>query len=344
MKKILCVLGLFIVLHANAQFVGTPYLTTTTTTTDSRLVLDQLGVNPSFAFSTRKLRTDYLGFAIRLRRSTDNAQVDVTFDTNGIISDNSDAKIAVSGTSGLAVNTILTLSSFRGAATLFVTIWYDQGANGYHGVQPTTGRQPVFSLGVAGLTNQYASLLFTGTAKHNVTVNQAMPVLLGSGLRGSVMMLAKVQAGVTTSNSFGHSDSADNNKRWSAHMNWPTDNNYMYTDLGSSTGGTRSFLNDATVGFNKYKQYTIVRNTDSKIVRVSGIDRNNITSALTPTSVTWSAGSTFGVGLTTGSLDTGFNQNGFTGNISEFILFPEPLTTGQYWFTENNQILFWGAY
>lgn len=341
MKKVIVFLIILFQTLSYSQVVGTPYITPPVEM--KRLILDQVSVTPSFAFSTRKLRTDYLGFAIRLRRSTDNAQVDVSFDTNGIISANSVAKIAVSGTSGLAVNTTLTLSTFRGAATLFVTIWYDQGANGYNGVQTTTARQPVFSLGVAGLTNQYASLVFTGTSKHNVTVNQTLPVLLGSGLRGSLMMLAKVQAGVTTNNSFGYSDISDNNKRWSAHINWPSDNNYTYTDFGSSSDVSRNFLNDATVGFNKLKQYTMIRSTTNKTVKVSGITRqNNI--ALGVQSVTWSAGSTFGVGLTTGSLDTGLNQNGFTGNIPEFILFPEPLTVAQYSLLENNQILFWGAY
>ena len=339
MKKIVLVLFLFSQLIAKAQFVGTPYIIPI----DNRPVLDQVGVTPSFAFSTRKLREDYAGFAVRIRRSSDNAEADVSFDTNGIISDNSDAKIAVSGTSGLAVNSTQTLLSFRGAATLFVTIWYDQGANGYHGVQTTTARQPVFSLGVAGLTNQYASLVFTGTSKHNVTVNQTLPVLLGSGLRGSIMMLAKVQAGVSTNNSFGYSDTSDNNKRWSAHMNWPSDNNYTYTDFGSSSDVSRNFLNDATVGFNKLKQYTMIRSTTNKTVKMSGITRqNNI--ALGVQSVTWSAGSTFGVGLTTGALDTSFNQNGFTGNIPEFILFPEALSISQYSVFENNQIVFWGCY
>jgi hypothetical protein len=177
-----------------------------------------------------------------------------------------------------------------------------------------------------------------------VTVNQTLPVLLGSGLRGSVIMIGRVQAGVSTNNSFGYSDTADNNRRWSAHMNWPDNNNSMYTDLGSSSGGIRSFLNDATVGFNKYKQYTIVRDTNSKTVRVSGIDKNTVINTLTPTSVTWSANSTFGVGLTSGALDTSFGQNGFTGNIPEFILYPEPLTPVQYNLIEFNQLNFWGAY
>jgi hypothetical protein len=336
MKKIVFV---FLLLQhvVNAQFVGTPYIIPI----ETRPVLDQVGVTPSFAFSTRKLREAYTGFAVRIRRSSDNAQADVAFDTNNVVSDNSTLTVAVAG-GGLAVGNTLDLASFRSGSTLSVTIWYDQGTNGYNGVQNTVARQPVFNMASAGASNQYATLTFTGTNKTNVTVNQTLPVLLGSGLRGSVMMLARVQAGVTTNNSFGHSDIADNNKRWSAHMNWPSDNN-MYTDLGASSGGTRNFLNDATVGFNKYKQYTIVRDSNSKTVRVSGINKNNVIN-LTPTSVTWSAGSTFGVGLTTGSLDTGFNQNGFTGNIPEFILFPQPLSTSEYWTLENNQIMFWGAY
>ena len=324
-----------------SQVVGTPYITPPVQL--QRLILDQVGVTPSFAFSTRKLREGYTGFAVRIRRSSDNAQADVAFDTNNVVSDNSILTVAVAG-GGLAVDNTLTLASFRsGGSTLFVTIWYDQGINGYHGTQNTTSRQPVFSLGVAGSTNQYASLVFTGTAKHNVTVNQTMPVLLGSGLRGSVMMLARIQAGVTSNNSFGHSDIADNNKRWSAHMNWPDNNSYTYTDFGSSTDASRNFLNDATVGFNKLKQYIMIRSTTNKTVKVSGITRqNNI--ALSVQSITWSAGSTFGIGLTTGALDTSFNQNGFTGNIPEFILFPEPLSQSQYSTLENNQILFWGAF
>jgi hypothetical protein len=310
--------------------------------TSKKYPLDIITQKPSFAFSSRKLRSTYTGFAIRLRRSVDNAQADISFDASDIVSDNSVAKIAVSGTSGLAVNSTLTLASFRSGNTLSVSIWYDQSTNAYNGVQNTVARQPAYSLGVAGATNQYPSLVFTGTSKHNVTVNQTLPTLLGSGLRGSVMMLARVLAGTATNNSFGYSDISDNTKRWSAHMNWPSDNN-MYTDLGNSTGESRNFLNNATIGFGKYKQYTITRSTTNKTVRVSGVMINNNV-ALSLQSVTWSAGTTFGVGLTTGSLDTGFNQNGFTGNIPEFILYPEALTPVQYNLIESDQLGFWGAY
>ena len=306
-------------------------------------VLDLIAQKPSFAFSSRKLRRDYTGFALRVRRSGDNAQADLSFDVNDVVSDNSTVTIAVAGTSGLVVNSTMTLASFRSGRTLNVSIWYDQSTNAYNGVQTTTSRQPLYSMGVAGASNQYPSLAFTGTSKHNVTVNQTLPTLLGSGLRGSVMLLARILASTTNNNSFGHSDISDNNKRWSAHMNWPSDNN-MYTDLGNSTGESRNFLNNATIGFGLYKQYTITRSTTNKTVRVSGVMINNNV-ALSLQSVTWSAGSNFGVGLTTGSLDASpFFQNGFTGNIPEFILYPEALTPGQYNLIELNQLSFWGAY
>jgi len=336
--KIALLFVMLLVAHSiAAQVVGTPYIIPA----DNRPILDQIGTTPSFAFSTRKLRAAYSGPALRLRRATDNSQVDVAFDTNGVVSGNSIVTLVVAGSSGAVLGTTATLTAYKGTNPLYVTIWYDQGTNGFHGTQNTTTRQPEFSLNIVGPSNVYSSLVFTGASKHNVTVNQTLPILLGSGLRGSIMMLATVKNGVSTNNSFGHSDVNDNNKRWSAHMNWPADNR-MYTDFGSSSDLNRNFLNDTSVGLNAFKQYTMIRNTTNKIERVSGIDRNN--SAQNTQSISWSAGSNFGVGLTTGSLDTVYGQNGFTGNIPEFILFPEPLSASQYNTIEYNQISFWGAY
>ncbi len=338
MKKGLLFFILFVKsIETCAQMVGTPYVLSI----DTRPILDQIGITPSFAFSTRKLRGAYNGPAVRLRRTSDNSEVDVAFDANGVVSGNSIVTLVVAGSSGVALGTTATLNAYQGTNQLVVTIWYDQGANGFNGVQTTTTRQPLFTLASAGATNQYASLQFTGTSKHCVVVSQNLNVLLTSGIRGSVFTIAKILNGTSTNNSFGHSDTGSNLIRWSAHMNWPDGQNQMYTDLGSQEG-TRSFLNDATVGLNKYKQYSIVRLSNSKIVRVSGINKNN--SALTKTSQTWNSNSTFGVGLTTGSLDISFNQNGFTGNISEFILYNTDLSDYQYQTYEYNQLGFWGSY
>lgn len=334
MKKIIFFLLSFIPTLVNAQVVGTPYITLPVVL--ERPILDQIGATPSFAFSTRKLRDGYNGFAVRVRRSTDNAQVDVSFDTNGIISDNSTVKIAVSGTSGLAVNSTLTLASFRSGATLYVTIWYDQGANGYHAVQATVAKQPVFSMASAGGGNQYASLLFSGLSNpQSVIVDKSMEILLGNvtagmGLRGTLAFIAK-----TTSNSeqfsFGYSTGSI---RWSAHINWSDGN--CYVDLGTSTDGVRAFSNGTRV--NLYKNYMFIRGNNFKTMRASGISLLNNGAMGNNAGL---SGGAFGVGNAVVSPTA--STIGFTGNIPEFILFPEPLTVAQYWLLENNQIIFWGA-
>ena len=62
------------------------------------------------AYSLRKLRTAYTGSAIRVRRSSDNAETDIGFNGSG----------------GLDTTTLLT---FCGVNTGIVVTWYDQSGN-----------------------------------------------------------------------------------------------------------------------------------------------------------------------------------------------------------------------
>lgn len=338
MKYKLAIVLLFFISILNAQFVGTPYIIPI----DSRPVLDQVGASPSFAFSTRKLREGYTGFAVRIRRSSDNAEADVAFDSNDIVSDNSTVTIAVAGTSGLAQSSTMTLATFRSGKTLNVSIWYDQSGTVYgtgtgNGIQATATRQPVFDMASAGASNQYASVLFSGLSNpQSVIVNQTMQTLLGNvtagmGLRGTLSMIAK-----TTSNSeqfsFGYSSGST---RWSAHMNWSDGN--CYVDLGTSTDSYRAFANGSRV--NNYKNYILIRGNNFKTMRASGTSQLNNGTMSNNSGL---SGGSFGVGNAVVSPTA--SSVGFSGNIPEFILFPEPLTVSQYSLMENNQISFWGAY
>jgi hypothetical protein len=74
------------------------------------------------AYSLRKLRTAYTGFAIRVRRSSDNTEMDI-----GFVNDYVDSS---------------TISTFCGSGNGFVTTWYDQSGNGKNGLQTTTANQP----------------------------------------------------------------------------------------------------------------------------------------------------------------------------------------------------------
>jgi hypothetical protein len=77
--------------------------------------------NASVAYSLRQLRTAYTGAAIRVRRSSDNAEQDINF-------------------VGANLDTA-SLLTFCGAGNGFVTTWYDQSGNARNATQTTAGRQ-----------------------------------------------------------------------------------------------------------------------------------------------------------------------------------------------------------
>jgi len=84
------------------------------------------------AFSLRKTIPDYNGNAIRVRRSSDNAETNIGF---------------VSGVLDTA-----TLVSFVGAGTGYVTIWYNQSGNSVNLTQTNTALQPTIIK--AGVLNE----------------------------------------------------------------------------------------------------------------------------------------------------------------------------------------------
>ena len=85
------------------------------------LLLD-LYPNAAAAYSLRKLRTAYTGSAIRVRRSSDNAEQDI-----GFVSGNLDTTA---------------LTTFCGAGNGFVTTWYDQSGNLRNATQTSATFQP----------------------------------------------------------------------------------------------------------------------------------------------------------------------------------------------------------
>ncbi len=86
-------------------------------------MLDKVQRIPAAAFSLRKLRDGYTGSAIRVRRSSDNAEQDIGFDANGNLN-----------TTGL--------TSFVGSNSAFIVTWYDQSGNGINLTQTTAANQP----------------------------------------------------------------------------------------------------------------------------------------------------------------------------------------------------------
>jgi len=109
------------------------------------------------AYSVRLLKSDYTGNAIRVRRSSDNAESDIGFSSGNL--DTSALTSFCSGTNG------------------FVTTWYDQSGNARDVIQTTAANQPqIVSSGSVINVNTKPSVKFDGTddflSKLSVTINQ----------------------------------------------------------------------------------------------------------------------------------------------------------------------------
>jgi hypothetical protein len=97
------------------------------------------------AYSVRLLKSDYTGSAIRVRRSSDNAEQNIGFTALGNLDTTA-------------------LTSFCGAGNGFVTTWYDQSGSGVNATQTTAANQPqIVSSGSVITENSKPTLQFDGT-------------------------------------------------------------------------------------------------------------------------------------------------------------------------------------
>jgi hypothetical protein len=102
--------------------LDTVSLSTFTNPTDTGKLLDSYS-GASVAYSLRKLSATWSGSAIRVRRSSDNAEQNIGFDASGNLDTTS-------------------LLSFVGSGNGFVTIWYDQSGSSNNAFQTTPSAQP----------------------------------------------------------------------------------------------------------------------------------------------------------------------------------------------------------
>jgi hypothetical protein len=93
------------------------------------------------AYSLRKIKADYSGHCIEVRRSSDNTTQNIGF--SGVDLDES------------------ALTTFVGAGDGFVKTWYDQSGNDNHAIQNTTANQPlIVSSGTVRKVNSKPSVYF----------------------------------------------------------------------------------------------------------------------------------------------------------------------------------------
>jgi len=113
----------FRVAGVNCSGVGT-YSATMTAVTLATLMLDTLSVPVALAYSaSRRLKSTWTGALIRVRRSSDNTEMDIGF-------------------TGANVLDTATLLAFAGTGSAYVKTEYEQGGSGNHATQADVTRQP----------------------------------------------------------------------------------------------------------------------------------------------------------------------------------------------------------
>lgn len=121
------------------------------------------------AYSTRRVRTAYAGPCMRVRRSSDNAEQDIGFTAAGDLD-------------------TVALLAFTGAASGFVTTWYDQSLNARHATQTTAGLQPrIVNAGTVHTLNERATV-------DQVTTNGRLNIPAFSGMTSAIVSAVYAQA------------------------------------------------------------------------------------------------------------------------------------------------------
>lgn len=105
-------------------------------------ILNQLSVSSAAAYSLRLLNSNYTGNCIRVRRSSDNTELNIGF-VNGLLD-------------------FAKLLTFVGSGSGFITTWYDQSGNGRNAIQTVLSNQPrIVNSGALDVVNNKSTVTFS---------------------------------------------------------------------------------------------------------------------------------------------------------------------------------------
>jgi hypothetical protein len=121
------------------------------------------------AYSLRKVKASYSGDAVRIRRSSDDIEVDVAFDSDNKVSASSAITNIAEQGGEIGSTTATTLGDFISGTDAFVHTWYDQaGVN--NAVQETAANQPKIAESGALLDGIKFSSASDGTSANHLDI------------------------------------------------------------------------------------------------------------------------------------------------------------------------------
>lgn len=124
----------------------------------NKLPLDVYNTNPIGAYGLRKLRTNWTGNCIRIRRASDNSEINVGFTSTGV------------------VNTS-TIASHCSGTTGYIVTWYDQSGAGNNATQVTAAQQMIiYQSGAVPTINGKPAALSTGIMGYLISKTSSVQI------------------------------------------------------------------------------------------------------------------------------------------------------------------------
>jgi hypothetical protein len=283
-------------------------------TVSTPLLLD-LVTGAGAAYSLRKVKSGYSGNAIRVRRSSDNAEADIGFDSSGNL------------------NTTALLAHV-GAGNGFVTTWYDQSGNARDISHSTASAQPrIVNAGAIDTQNSKPSILFNGTSQY---LFDTSPFMYAAGAASYLTVLSQS----ATTNRFicteGSSASANQSYR------------IMGSDGGTGSNIQFAVINDAGTNLINSALGGTTGTYNSTLNQVGVVDTGSgvtgYLNAVAGTGASYTRSGTltldrFAIGCVIRPVPGGF----FNGSISEVIIHPSALSTPNRQTIEANQKTYFGT-
>lgn len=259
----------------------------------SALLLDTYATGLVAAYSTRKIRTAYTGNCVRIRRSSDNTELNIGF---------------VAGKVDTA-----TMATFVGSNSAYVVTWFDQSGNGYNLTQATPSQQPrIVNSGsniVLGASLEVALSFAQSSSQYLETTANAV------SLGGSTLSAGGV---------LQHSNGAGNNERIFSFVANGQSNDYANTASRLIMGrdSNQLQLNTIVNGANRTNQWFNYTDTFQCFVTDNGSaqeiyvsDRNDLCAGSTTSGATYGSTGTLAIGRTAGQ-----NAGYMDGKVGEMVL------------------------
>ena len=243
------------------RYVGAPWYD------NGELLLDAYP-DSAAAYSLRKLRNNYIGGPIRVRRSSDNEEQDIYFDADGELD-------------------ITQLTTFCGAGDGFVKTWYDQSGNGYDAEQSTAASQPQIVnsgtyLGYLDINNRLltTSMPYTNGVDYSAfkVIKQKGGAVIGATVNtGSVFYAVSDTSGSSSFQNFTSVSYYKNNSLISG-----TARNSIYNVILNNYVTLTSFVTsqntqNMTIGYPSYSNFELKEQiiySNNQLSNINGINTN----------------------------------------------------------------------